>query len=135
MKPPCKKAIIDTSIILYFAEHKIDFLELFLQDEICLVIVTTHVLNELRYQAAAGKGARARKAKLALELLREKILAHPTLFALKHYSVSKPTDDLLIEVALAGRYTLLTADKVLRNKAMSKGVNVLFLLKSRRKLI
>jgi rRNA-processing protein FCF1 len=131
---PCKKALVDTSILIYFVEQNIDLLELFLQDEICQLVITTHVLEELKYMATTAKGDKSRKARVALEVLREKISLHPALFALRYYPFNLPTDDLLVEVAASGRYIILTADKILKNKAAKRGIDVLFLRKSSKKL-
>lgn|GEM_PF-3466391 len=131
---PCKKALVDTSILIYFVEQNIDLLELFLQDEICQLIITTHVLEEIKHMAITAKGDKSRKARVALDVLREKISLYPALFALRYYPFNLPTDDLLVEVAASGRYIILTADRILKNKAAKRGIDVLFLRKSSKKL-
>jgi len=84
--------------------------------------------------ATTAKGDKSRKARVALDVLREKISLYPALFALRYYPFNLPTDDLLVEVAASGRYIILTADRILKNKAAKRGIDVLFLRKSSKKL-
>lgn len=116
---------------MYLAEKGLDLLDvLFEREDVCRVVVPSAVLSELKHLSLSSRGAKARRAKLALKLLEEVLKRHPKLFEVLDCEVGKDVDKSLVDLAFKEGYILATADRNLKKNALQAGVEVLFLRRS-----
>lgn len=112
--------ILDTSFIIQMIELGKDLVKLGedYADEILIPVTSDKVIKELE-TISKGSNKKARLAKAALSLASK--------FEVLKSDPDKSTDEDLIEICTSRNGVLATADLEILNKALKKGIEVLFL--------
>lgn len=131
MRKAATIVLLDTSIIIHALDRNVDLISSIYEAvvgpvDIC---VPRAVLDELHRLAVSGSASKRRKARVALSYIesrkeRLKIIETPR----------GPVDKVVLETAEMLGATIATSDTELRREAVKRGLRVLFLWDSRKKV-
>ncbi len=134
----CKALLLDTSVLLFIGERRLDLLDVVFSSEtpICRVVIARAVLKELEKLALRKSSRRGRLASAVLLAINSLVSKHGNMVSIVELeSEEEDADSVLISLAKKEGFILATADKRLKKRAEETGVEVLFLRESKGKLI
>ena len=123
--------LLDTSIIMHALDRNVDLLGSIYEAVMgpVSICVPRAVLEELRRLAVSGSASKRRKARVALSYIesrKERLSVIET--------PRGPVDEVMLETAEALGAIIATSDTKLRREAVKRGLRVLFLWDSRRRV-
>ncbi len=132
-----RKVLTDTSLLMYCISNKRDLVDMILEvlEEVSTIVIPPEVIFELEI-LSQSKCRKARYASLALDYIEILSKKYSSLVYIKEENTENVSnvDESLINRALKEDALIATADKELKSRAIARGINVLFLVKAKKKL-